>query len=97
MKQKLYFYSSSHFNQTVVSELRQRILDYIRDADIRFLRMIEALAETYNSDDEIVAYDSAGNPLTKTAYNKALQEAESEIKRGEIIATEELKKDSKSW
>ncbi|MFM1879245.1 MAG: hypothetical protein RLZZ241_2111 [Bacteroidota bacterium] len=80
-----------------MSELRQRVLDYIRDADIRFLRMIEALAESYNADEEIVAFDSAGNPLSKTAYNKALQEAEAEVERGEIISTEELEKDSKSW
>lgn len=38
-------------------DLRKRVLNYIQNADDKLLRLIQALAETYQSDENTVEHD----------------------------------------
>ncbi len=77
-------------------DLRQHVLDYVKNADDRFLRLVSALAKSYD-DEEIVAYTVDGVPLTKAAYKQELFDAEKEIKKGEFTTQEDVEKESESW
>jgi len=44
-----------------------------------------------------VAYTIEGGALTKDAYNKRLQKAESQIESGDYFTQEELEKETKNW
>lgn len=52
MKQKLYLYNTKRENIMVTSDLRNTVKAYINTADIRLLKMIKALAESYQSDEQ---------------------------------------------
>jgi len=45
----------------------------------------------------IVGYTTEGKPLTKEAYNKRLQKAETQIQSGNYISQEEIEKESENW
>lgn len=77
-------------------DLRQSVLDYVKSADNRFIRLVHALAESYE-EEEIVAYTVEGKPLTKSEYRQELLDAESEISRGEYTTQEDLEKESENW
>ena len=78
-------------------DLRQSVLEYVKNADNRFLRLVKAMAENYNEKDDVVAYTVDGKPLTLEHYNKELIDAEAEINRGEIISVEDLEKEAENW
>ncbi|MGP8217770.1 MAG: hypothetical protein ACLQQ4_19550 [Bacteroidia bacterium] len=48
-------------------------------------------------DKDIAGYTSGRKPITKKAFIKRIEKAESEIKRGHYLAIEALKKESESW
>jgi len=73
-------------------DLRQSVLEYVKKADNRFLRLVMAMAENYHEKDDIAAYTVDGKPLTLEQYNQELFDAEAEIKRGETVTVEELEK-----
>ena len=77
-------------------DLRKSVLDIVKNADDRLLKLVKALAESYQ-EDEIVAYTVDGKPLTKSEYHKELLDAEAEIERGEYTAQEDLEKESENW
>ena len=68
------------------------MLEYVKKADNRFLRLVMAMAENYHEKDDIAAYTVDGKPLTLEQYNQELFDAEAEIKRGETVTVEELEK-----
>lgn len=78
-------------------ELRNRLSQYINTADDRLLRVVNAVFESYNEEDEAVAYTVDGKPLTLTEYKNEIKEAEAEIERGEYITHEELKQEVATW
>jgi uncharacterized protein (UPF0297 family) len=77
-------------------ELRDSVLEYINSADERLLKVVKAVIESYQEND-IVAYTVSGNPLTRTTYKAALEEAKNEIKKGEYTMQEDLEKESNNW
>jgi hypothetical protein len=77
-------------------ELRERVLEYIKTADERLLKVVKAVIESYQEND-IVAYTIDGMPLTRITYKEELQEAKVEIKRGECTSHEDLEKESNNW
>ncbi len=77
-------------------ELRESVLEYINTADERLLKVVKAVIESYQEND-IVAYTIDGMPLTRITYKEELQEAKSEIKRGEYTSHEDLEKESNNW
>ena len=80
-----------------ISDLRQRLLRYIETADPRFLRLVETLAERFPGNEDIVAFNVEGKPLTVTSYNQAIQEAEMEVIHNQVISVEDLEKDAETW
>jgi hypothetical protein len=77
-------------------ELRDSVLEYINSADERLLKVVKAVIESYQEND-IVAYTVSGNPLTRTTYKAALEEAKNEIKKGGYTTQEDLEKESNNW
>lgn len=78
-------------------DLKQSVQNYIDTADIRLLKMIKALVESYHEEDQIVAYTVDAKPLTRKQYNQELVDAETEIQRGELTSVEDLEKESQNW
>jgi putative addiction module component (TIGR02574 family) len=52
MEQKLYLYNTKKENIMATLDLRNTVKEYINTADIRLLKMIKALAESYQSDEQ---------------------------------------------
>jgi hypothetical protein len=72
-------------------DLRKSVLDYIKyKADDRFLKLVKAMAKTY-SDEEILERDSLEQ------YNKEIDEAITEVEKGEFYTQEEAEKMAKEW
>jgi hypothetical protein len=77
-------------------ELRNSVLESINTADLRLLKVVKAVIESYHEDD-VVSYTIEGLPLTKIAYKETLQDAIAEIKRGEFSTQEDVENDANSW
>lgn len=69
-------------------DLRQTVLEYVKKADNRFLRLVKAMAENYNDDDERISIEH---------YNKELDESIAQIERGETYTHEEIGERIKKW
>lgn len=78
-------------------DLRKSVLEYVKNADHRFLRLVKALAETYINDAQTVAYTVDGKPLTRQGYNQELLNAEMELQRGELTSQEDIEKEAQNW
>ena len=52
MEHKLYLYSSKNNHIMATIDLREAVKQYINTADIRLLKMIKALAESYQNDQQ---------------------------------------------
>lgn len=52
MKQKMYLYNKKKENIMETLDLRNTVKEYVNTADIRLLKMIKALAESYQSDEQ---------------------------------------------
>ncbi|MBP2833290.1 hypothetical protein J8281_13935 [Aquimarina sp. U1-2] len=70
-------------------DLRQSVLDYVKNADNRFLRLVQALAESYEEED--LQRD------TIEQYNKEIDEANARIDAGEFYTQEEVEKIARQW
>jgi putative addiction module component (TIGR02574 family) len=52
MEQKLYLYNKKKENIMATIDLRNTVKEYINTADIRLLKMMKALAESYQNDEQ---------------------------------------------
>ena len=73
-------------------ELREKWKKSIKTVDLRFLQMVDALYEGYFKN-EVVAYHPDGSPMTRQEYKMALDNAESQIEKGDYISAEEFEKE----
>ena len=72
-------------------DLRQNVLDYINNkADNRFLRLVNALAKTYQEEETT-------ERISIEQYNKEIDESIAQIERGEFYTQEEVEKMAKEW
>ena len=72
-------------------DLRQNVLDYISNkADSRFLRLVNALAKTYQEEETT-------ERISIEQYNKEIDESIAQIERGEFHTQEEVEKMAKEW
>ena len=78
-------------------DLRQSVMEYVKNADNRFLRLVKAMADNYHEKDDAVAYTVDGKPLTLEQYDQELKDAEGEVQRGETISAEDLEKEAENW
>lgn len=68
-------------------KLRQHVLDYVKNADNRFLKLVNALAETYKEDEQ----------ETIEQYNAEIDASIEEIEQGDLYTQAEMEKMSKEW
>ena len=68
--------------------IRQKLSDYLQVADDKKIRAIYTILE-----DDI----NEGGRISVEQYNKEIDEAMEEIKRGEVFTHEEMVKISKTW
>lgn len=78
------------------TKLKSKIIDKVKEADKTLLQEINRLIEHYESK-EIVAYTITGEPLNLSDYKKQIETAEEQIKNGQYISHENLKKEARSW
>lgn len=70
-------------------ELREKWGKSIKNVDVRFLQMVDALYEGYFKN-EAVAYHPNGAPMTRQEYRIALDLAEAQIDKGDYITADEF-------
>lgn len=77
------------------AEIRKEVQNYIANADIRFLEKVQALAKSYEADEE--DYTLPGPPMDVETYRRRITEARAQIDAGEYITQEELEKEMEQW
>ena len=75
-------------------ELRKKVHSYIDRADDRFLKMVNALAKSYEDEED---YTLPGPPMDLETYRRRINEARAQIDAGEYITQEELEKEMEKW
>ncbi|EIJ37913.1 hypothetical protein JoomaDRAFT_0887 [Galbibacter orientalis DSM 19592] len=73
MQQKLYIYNKNKENIMATVDLRNTVKEYIDTADIRLLKMIKALAESYQNDEQELM-------LSEEQYRKIDKRREAHLK-----------------
>ncbi|MGB7393954.1 MAG: hypothetical protein WA913_06140 [Pricia sp.] len=69
-------------------DLRQSVLDYVKNADNQFLKLVKAMAENYHGDNDRISIEQ---------YNRELDESIAQIERGEFYTHEEMGERIKKW
>ena len=77
-----------------ITELRKEVQSYIDKADDRFLKMVHALAKSYEDEED---YILPGPPMDIETYRRRINEARAQIDAGEYITQEELEKEMEKW
>jgi hypothetical protein len=81
-----------------VAEIREALKKHIDDADDRLLRMIIAMIEAYQEEeDPIISYDVKGNPRRASELRALLREQVEAGRKGRFITIDELDEKSKEW
>ncbi|MGF1587276.1 MAG: hypothetical protein ACFCUM_18295 [Bacteroidales bacterium] len=79
-------------------ELKKELHNFIEKADNRFLKMVHAMAKSYEDEEAIVVgYEVDGTPITKEELINEAREASAQVKSGNYITQEDLEKDVKNW
>jgi hypothetical protein len=76
-------------------ELKNKIQRQLDTADERVLRIVSSVFDNYLN--EVVSYDTAGNPLTLSEYHNKVEEGLEDIKYGRLTSHEDLSKEIESW
>ena len=76
-------------------ELKDKIRNQLDLADERVLRIVSSVFDNYLN--EVVSYDSKGNPSTLSEYHNKVEEGLDDIKYNRIISKEDLSKEMQDW
>jgi len=76
-------------------ELKEKIRNQLDLADEKVLRIVSSVFDNYLN--EVVSYDSKGNPLTLSEYHNKVEEGLDDIKYNRIISKEDLSKEMQEW
>ncbi len=91
MEQNLYICYTKNTEIMEAIDLRQNVLDYINNkADSRFLRLVNALAKTYQEEETT-------ERISIEQYNKEIDASIAQIEKGEFYTQEEVEKMAKEW
>ena len=60
-------------------------------------KLYNRIKKEFNQDREIVAYTTAGEPLSQKRYIEKIEKAIAEADRNELITDDELEKEIKTW
>ncbi len=82
--------AANHFTR---EELAQYIL---HSAEDEVIAKFNAVLEEEKTE-EIVAYTTRGEPLTKAKYIQQIKDAEKRIENGQFTTHEDLMKEAKNW
>jgi len=88
MERKLYLYLNKNRKRMATLDLRQSVLEYVKKADNRFLRLVKAMAENYNDDDDRISIEQ---------YNKEIDESIAQIESGKTYTHQEMGERIKQW
>ena len=75
--------------------LRKKLIQQIKTLDDFSINRISKMLEDYKN--EIVAYDTSGNPLTLSKYNDMVEEGLEDIRMGRVHTQEEMEKEFLKW
>ena len=90
MEQKLYICYTKSVEIMAILDLRKTVKQYVNTADIRLLKMIKALAESYQNDEQELA-------LTKEQYELIDKRREAHLKGGSKSFTwEQVKQNARN-
>lgn len=74
------------------------VLKQLEEADEKLLRMIHAMIEAYQTeDDPVISYDVHGNPRRASELQTILDKEVEGARKGNFIAIDELDEKSKQW
>ncbi len=71
------------------TKLRETVINYMADADERLLKVIKAVVESYNENENVAFYPD-GSPMSRREYKEALERAENQVAEGDYIAAEDF-------
>jgi predicted transcriptional regulator len=74
----------------VTIDLRSTVKEYIKTADIKLLKMIKALAESYQETE-------LSERISVEQYNRELEASEKEIELGHFYTHEQVKERASQW
>lgn len=80
------------------AEIKREVQRYIDKADDKFLKMVHALAKSYEDEETIVVgYEVDGTPITKETLKKEAREASAQVKSGNYVTQEDMEKEVENW
>ncbi|MEX2370889.1 MAG: hypothetical protein WD578_07775 [Bacteroidales bacterium] len=77
------------------AEIKKEVQSYIDKADDRFLKMVHALAKSYEDEEE--DYSLPGPPMNVETYRKMILRASDKAKAGHYTTSEDLEKEMELW
>lgn len=81
-----------------INKKRKYIQKYLHKVDENTVNeLYSKLYSVVEKNDPVVGYDPSGNPIKKKQFIDDITLAESQIKNGNFITLEQLKKESKDW
>lgn len=81
-----------------VAHVKQQLLKYIDLADERMIRAMYAMLQNYlQEEDQIVAFSTQGQPLTKKDMIEALDKAVDDVEQGKGLSSDDIRNDKKNW
>ena len=81
-----------------ISEIKETIVQQLDEADEKLIRMIYAMMEVYQKeDDPVISYDIHGNPRRASELKKLLDKEVVDVKKGNYLTMNELEEKSKEW
>lgn len=81
-----------------INEKRKYIQKYLHEVDENTVNeLYSKLYSVLEKSDPVVGYGPSGNPIKKKQFIDDIILAKSQIKNGDFITLEQLKKESKDW
>ena len=77
-------------------ELREKLHDYINDADETFLKMVFAMSKEYKTP-LIIGYNTDGSPITQEDLKERVRSASNRVKSGDYITMKDIEKEVEFW
>ncbi|MFZ5942055.1 MAG: hypothetical protein ACOYXB_15915 [Bacteroidota bacterium] len=77
------------------AEIRKELHSYIDNADEKFLKMVQALARSYEDEEE--DYTLPGPPMDTETFRKRIIRASDRARAGHYTTSEDLEKEMELW
>lgn len=83
----------------IMSLLKKRdfIHSHLHQVDENLINEVYQKMHSHLDNDPVIGYDETGKVINKSQFIADLQEAESQIERGEYLTIEDLEKESEQW